>query len=73
MTQPSYNGLTLRHTPYVFVSAEAAERYADACVKPMRVVLGLVGDYVIVCPADAERMIRAGYEMAPTTKPSSWS
>ena len=56
--------LDLRHTPIVFRDGGLAKNFAASCVKPQRVMLGCDGKFWIVCPADAERMNRSGYEYA---------
>ena len=52
----------------VFRNLERANSYTTHCVKPHWVVLGNNdGDneeYWVVTPADAQRLVRAGYEMA---------
>jgi hypothetical protein len=53
-----------RHTPYVFSSLERARSFASHAVKPMWVVLADYPTAVVVCPADAARLERAGYEIA---------
>jgi hypothetical protein len=55
--------LGLRHKPMVFLSELAARRFASECVKPHRVVMGEHPAYWVVCPADASRLERAGYEI----------
>ena len=56
--------LGLRHRPEVIRDEAAAFRIADHAAKPLRVMLG-DGAYWVVCPADAERLDRAGFEWAP--------
>ena len=60
--------LGLRYEPIAFRSLERARSYAARCVKPMWVVLGdCDGDEATawgVCPADAAKLERAGYELA---------
>lgn len=62
----TYNGITLRQRPSIYRD-EAVARDALAhggWVKPMRLVMGEVGEWMIVCPADAARLERGGYEIA---------
>lgn len=53
----------------VFCNPELANSYANRCVKPHWIVLGdhdedgENGQYWVVTPADAQRLVRAGYEM----------
>jgi len=61
--------LDLRHEPIAFGSLERARSYAARCEKPMWVVLGDIEDtgaavVWVVCPADAAKLERAGYEIA---------
>ena len=60
--------LGLRYEPIAFSSLERAQSYAAQCAKPMWVVLGdRDGDEAtawVVCPADAAKLERAGYELA---------
>jgi len=62
--------LNLRHEPIAFGSLERAKSYAARCTKPMWVVLGDVDEDTgtavawVVCPADAAKLERAGYEIA---------
>ena len=61
----SYNGLALRHRPGIFRNLDAANRWADDSAKAAWVVMGLPGEFLVVCPADFSRLLRAGYEAAP--------
>jgi hypothetical protein len=56
--------LKLRHEPIRFSTPEAARHFADRCTRPMWVVLGDAARAWVVCPADAARLERAGYEIA---------
>ncbi len=52
-------------TPYKFHSRTYAFSFRyDRCVEPMRVILGDDDLFWVVTPADAERLLRAGYEIA---------
>lgn len=74
-TQELQDALGLRHEPQPFRSLELARRHADGCWKTAGKTRWIVqGDYDaeadegvfwVVCPRDAERLIRAGYELAP--------
>jgi len=59
-----YNGTTLRHRPDIFSNRERAHSWALRSIKPMWVIMGNVGEYLIVCPSDASRLMRAGYELS---------
>jgi len=52
-------------TIYRFRQSELAFSFADRATKSMLVVLGDDERYWVVTMADAERLIRAGYEAAP--------
>jgi hypothetical protein len=56
--------LNLRHQPIAFVSGGLAKNHAATCIKPQRVILGCDGKFWIVCPADAEKLARNGYQYA---------
>ena len=57
---------------YRFRNRFLAEQFVGHCVKPMRIILGDNdgrrqdgdGEYLVATPADAERLVRAGYEYA---------
>jgi hypothetical protein len=44
---------------------EPAYRFSDRAIKAMMVILGDDERYWVVTMADAERLLRAGYEVAP--------
>lgn len=46
-----------------FTSLEAAWELVNRSKKPQRIILGDAPTYWVVTPADAQRLIRAGYEM----------
>jgi len=50
---------------YRFRRYELAESFADHAVKSMMVLLGDDERYWVVTMANAERLLRAGYEAAP--------
>jgi hypothetical protein len=56
--------LRLRHAPWEFRDLALAHRFAGRCEKPHHVVLGQFPQIWVACPADAERMVKAGYELA---------
>jgi hypothetical protein len=49
---------------YRFTSLAIANEFSNGCLKPHRVILGDHPSFWVVCPADAERLLRAGYEFA---------
>lgn len=59
----NYEGVAIKYRPMVYTVAEYAMASAARCIKPHRVVMGIVGQYLVVCPADASRLCRAGFEM----------
>ena len=56
--------LNLRHEPIAFTSIERAQSFASHCTKPMWIVLGDDTTAWVVCPSDAAKLERAGYELA---------
>lgn len=62
-TKRLQTALRLRHEPAAFRSGVLAESYANRCVKPHYVVQGDFPIYLVVCPADATKLARAGYEL----------
>ena len=59
----NYHGVALKHSPDIFVSGALAMTCAARCEKPHRVVMGAAGQFLVVCPADATRLARAGFEV----------
>jgi len=59
--------LGLRYTPIAFGNLDRARSFASRAVKALWVVLGdndgETGIAWVVCPADAARLERAGYEI----------
>jgi hypothetical protein len=54
-----------KQTAYKFRSRTRAFSFCyDHCVVPMRVILGDDDLFWVVTPADAHRLLRAGYEIA---------
>ena len=51
-----------------FRSLALARAAREHAVKPVRILLGDHPEYWVVTPADAERLVRAGYEYAPETE-----
>lgn len=47
-----------------FGSLDLARSFAFRCLKPHRLILGDHPCFWVVCPADAERLVRTGYEYA---------
>ena len=43
---------------------ESAKRWADNCIKAHMVILGDDGKYWVVSFADAQRLVKQGYELA---------
>ena len=60
MTKADFEKMTI----YRFLAAERAFSFADHAVKPMMVLLGDDERYWVVRMADAERLLRAGFEAA---------
>jgi len=58
----SYNGISLRAAPIIFRSLAAVESAATRYQKHW-IVLGEVGEYLLVLPVDANRLSAAGYEI----------
>lgn len=54
---------SLRYTPDIFKSLENAKSFSSHAVKTQWVVMGFVGQYLVVCPADAQRLIKNGFEL----------
>ena len=66
-TRELKKALGLRYEPIAFGSLERARSYAARCQKPMWVLGDADEDAVtawVVCPADAAKLERAGYEIA---------
>lgn len=61
LTREDFEKMTI----YRFRQSEPAFSFADRATKSMLVVLGDDERYWVVTMADAERLIRAGYEAAP--------
>jgi len=59
----NYHGVALKHSPLFFTVESLALMCADRCIKPHRVVMGVVGQFLVVCPADATRLACAGFEV----------
>lgn len=54
----------LRNEITVLSTAKAAFSFASKCVKSHLVVLGDNGKFWVVCFADAQKLTKAGYELA---------
>ena len=65
MTQTTYRtSLGLRNEPYRFISRETAFDFSSRTVKASRVILGSDNRFWVVCPADATRLEKLGFEYA---------
>lgn len=60
----SYNNVALKYSPDLFNTERYAHSYASRSRKFNRVIMGEAGQYLVVCNADAQRLVRAGYELA---------
>lgn len=56
--------LGLRNNIDMFSSLEAAKRWANNCIKLHIVMLGDNGKYWVACFADAQKLLKMGYEIA---------
>ncbi len=57
----NYRGTPLKYRPMVYTIRRYAEASAARCLRPHRVILDAArGNYIVVCPADARRLIRDG-------------
>lgn len=56
--------MKLKYQPSKYNSRELAFNSLNHCVNPHRVILGDDMKFWVVCPADAERLYRVGYEYA---------
>jgi hypothetical protein len=63
-TKTIKTALGLRYEPIAFSSVDRAQSWATHANKAMWVVLGNCPVAYVVCPADAAKMERAGYEIA---------
>lgn len=69
-TKDLQKALGLRYEPIAFSTLERARSYAARCERPRWVVLGDVDEEAgtatawVVCPADATKLERVGYEIA---------
>ncbi len=54
----------LKYQPSIYRNEALARSALSHYVKPHRIILGNCPEFWIVCHADAERLLRAGYEMA---------
>jgi len=55
----------MKTPPFKFTIQTAAWSFADRCHKPHRVILGDDQQFWVVTPAEASRLVKAGYEYAP--------
>jgi hypothetical protein len=56
--------LNLRNKPAEFTNIVNAQSWASKSVKPGMIVLGEEGKFWVVCFSDAQRLVKAGYELA---------
>ena len=56
--------LNLRHEPDKYISRDNAFNSLSHYVKPHRVMMGDAPYFWVVCPSDAERLFKMGYEYA---------
>jgi hypothetical protein len=56
--------LNLRHEPSRFSNRESAFNYSNRTIKMSLVMLGCDCKFWVVCPADATRLLKQGYEYA---------
>ena len=54
----------IKYSIDIMNTLEGSKRFADRCIKLHAVVLGDNGKYWIVCAADAQRLVKIGYEIA---------
>lgn len=54
----------LQHEPIRFASRSVAEAFVNRAVVTYMIVLGDDQNFWVVCPSDAERLIKAGYEVS---------
>lgn len=56
--------LNLRNKPAEFSNKANAESWVSKSAKPGMIVLGDEGKFWVVCFSDAQRLVKAGYELA---------
>lgn len=64
-TKDLQRNLGLKYEPAAFRDPRLARSLADRCKTPHMVVMGDCPWYWVVCPADASKLVRAGYEILP--------
>jgi hypothetical protein len=64
MTTQIKSTYSLKYSPDVFSTREAAFRSTERSVKMAIVMLGENGKFWVVCMADAQRLVKAGFEPA---------
>jgi hypothetical protein len=64
MTTQIKSTYNLKYSPDVFTTRESAFRSADRSVKMAIVILGEAGKFWVVCMADAQRLVKQGFEPA---------
>jgi hypothetical protein len=55
--------MTTKSTVFKFKDLGLAESFVNRCSYPMRIVMGDHPMYWVVTPADAQRLVKAGYEL----------
>ena len=60
----AYSNVALKYSPDIFSQSRYAHSFAARSLKFNRVIMGDAGQYLVVCNADAMRLVRAGYELA---------
>lgn len=58
------NELGLKYDPIEVTKLCSAQRIADRCIKLHIVFVGLNGMFWVVCFADANKLLKMGYEVA---------
>ena len=56
--------LGLRNEITIMSTLEGAKRFASKCIKAHEVILGDNCKFWVVCFADAQRLVKQGYEIA---------
>jgi hypothetical protein len=64
MIRNNYNAVALKYAAVRYSTRNAASRGAAHYTTPHRVIMGEVGDWLVVCNSDAMRLVRAGYQLA---------
>lgn len=51
-----------KNAPYRFINLNTARSFSNNCIKSHMIVMGDDSRYWVVTPADATRLVKAGYE-----------